>query len=124
MRLKRPTIEEESRAIVLLAFRNGPIENVHAGRARCSRCTKSGITDEEMKQINKTAVNRVWMLLKMRERQPQRYRACVLYGSRITKNWDPPEEDALWRKSCEQLGRLLFEPKKHSTRRGSRGRDE
>jgi hypothetical protein len=95
-RIRKPTLEEEARAIVLLAFRNGPIEGVHAGRARCPGCKRSGITDAEMKQINKVAVNRVWMLLKMRVRNPQLYRASVLYGSVSASDWDAPEEDVQW----------------------------
>jgi hypothetical protein len=101
---------------VLLAFRNGPIEDVHAGRARCPGCKRSGITDAEMKQINKVAVNRVWMLLKMRERNPLLYRASVLYGSGTTSHWDPPEEERQWATTCAYLGAALFGPRKRPAR--------
>jgi hypothetical protein len=115
-RIGKPTLEEEAKAIVLLAFRNGPIEGVHAGRARCPGCKRSGITDAEMKQINKVAVNRVWMLLKMREMNPQLYRASVLYGSGETSHWDPPEEERQWAIARAYLGAALFGPRKRPTR--------
>src|SRR6202030_1864654 len=56
----------EAKAIVVLAFRNGPIEDLHAGKP-CPACEgKSGysrISDAEMKVIMKNAVNRIYSLL-------------------------------------------------------------
>jgi len=50
----------EAKAIVVLAFRNGPIEDMHAGKT-CPTCNgKAGysrISDDEMKLIMKNAVN-------------------------------------------------------------------
>jgi hypothetical protein len=79
---------------VALAFRNGPIESIHAGCVRCPGCRTrlSKITDEEMKRINKSAMNRVWTLLRLRERNPKGYRALVQFGFRTyAAHWDPPE---------------------------------
>jgi hypothetical protein len=87
-------IEREAKGIVLLAFRNGPIEDVHAGRS-CPECAgKQGvsrITDEEMKRIMKTAVSRVWTLLRMRDEAPGEYERLLQWASLQTKAWDPPE---------------------------------
>ena len=56
----------EAKAIVALAFRNGPIEDLHAGKP-CTACEgKAGysrISDAEMKVIMKNAVNRIYSLL-------------------------------------------------------------
>jgi hypothetical protein len=50
----------EAKALVALAFRNGPIEDLHAGRP-CTTCSGnrevSHISDEEMKAIMNSAVN-------------------------------------------------------------------
>ena len=52
-------LAREAKALVALAFRNGPIESVHAGKL-CPTCNGapeySGITDDEMKAIIKSAV--------------------------------------------------------------------
>jgi hypothetical protein len=54
-------LAREAKAIVALAFRNGPIEDVHAGQP-CAACTGkpgvSRISDDEMKLIMKNAVNK------------------------------------------------------------------
>ena len=60
----------EAKMIVALAFRNGPIEDLHAGKV-CPTCSADGaysrISDEEMKGIMKAAVNTVYSLLWKRE---------------------------------------------------------
>jgi hypothetical protein len=84
----------EAKAIVVLAFRNGPIENVHAG-GPCPICEGkaeySHITQEEMKLIMKTAVNQVYKLLRMKVDDPERYERQLTYGERCTYMWDDPE---------------------------------
>ena len=56
-------LAEEANAIAALAFRNGPLEDVHAGR-ECPVCSGkpeySHITRGEMKGIMKNAVNKVY----------------------------------------------------------------
>lgn len=55
----------EAKAIVVLAFRNGPIEDLHTGKT-CPSCGGqtgySRISDDEMKLIMKNAVNHVYRL--------------------------------------------------------------
>lgn len=87
-------LANEAKAIVALAFRNGPIENVHASRV-CPLCTGSSeysrITDEEMKAMMKSAVNAVYKLLLNRDSDADTYRKSIEYGVRFTSRWDDPE---------------------------------
>ena len=84
----------EAKAIVVLAFRNGPIEDLHAGKP-CPACEgKAGyprISDAEMKVIMKNAVNRVYRLLRLKIEDPERYEREIALGERYTTNWDNPE---------------------------------
>jgi hypothetical protein len=84
----------EAKAIVVLAFRNGPIEDVHAGKT-CPACSgKTGysrISDDEMKLIMKNAVNRVYWLLRLKVDDPDTYARQIAHGERSTLNWDDPE---------------------------------
>jgi hypothetical protein len=56
----------EAKALVALAFRNGPIEDIHAGRP-CEICNGrpefSHISDHEMKTLMKSAVDALYRLL-------------------------------------------------------------
>jgi hypothetical protein len=84
----------EAKAIVALAFRNGPIEDLHAGMD-CPRCSGeegySRITDAEMKTIMKKAVSQVFRLLWLRDNQPEEYQRQIRSGSAYTERWDDPE---------------------------------
>jgi hypothetical protein len=84
----------EAKAIVVLAFRNGPIEDVHAGKT-CPTCNgKTGysrISDDEMKLIMKSAVNRVYRLLRLKSDDPSTYAQQIAYGELCTLGWDDPE---------------------------------
>ena len=90
-----PQLAREAKAIVALAFRNGPIENVHAGKL-CPTCSTkpeySRITDEEMKAIMKSAVNRLYALLRLKHRDPEGYTRQIDFGARYVTKWDEPEE--------------------------------
>ena len=84
----------EAKAIVVLAFRNGPIEDLHAG-TRCPACEgKTGysrISDAEIKLIMKSAVNHVYKLLRLKADDPDKYERQIAYGERCTANCDEPE---------------------------------
>lgn len=107
-------LAEEAKAIVVLAFRNGPIEDVHAG-GECEHCAGkreySHITQAEMKRIMKNAVDKVYALLWARTYCPDVYPAIVSAGSRFTLDWDQPERS---RQEIEQLARMadMFSPKR------------
>lgn len=90
---QRRQVAREAKAIVALAFRNGPIENIHAGRP-CPTCSGragySRITDAEMKGIMRNAVNRLYALLLLKSSDPEEYESKIRFGERYTANWDEP----------------------------------
>lgn len=87
-------LASEAKALVALAFRNGPIEAIHAGRP-CVVCSGnpevSHISDEEMKAIMKSAVDTLYRLLWQRDYDPAAYSENVALGRRYTVHWDDPE---------------------------------
>lgn len=92
--VRRQQIATEAKAIVALAFRNGPIEDIHAGQP-CPTCTGchgfSRISDEEMKVIMKNAVDHVYELLVLKAENPEEYESKIRFGERYTARWDDPE---------------------------------
>jgi hypothetical protein len=84
----------EAKAIVALAFRNGPIENLHAG-VECPACKEdpnvSHISQTEMKALMKSAVDRVYKLLWLKGHDPDAYQEQIAFGSRYTSRWDEPK---------------------------------
>jgi hypothetical protein len=86
-------VAREAKALVALAFRNGPIENVHAGKT-CPTChgktEYSHITQDEMRQITKNAVDHVYRFLLVKEHDPKAYEALLGVGERYTEAWDEP----------------------------------
>lgn len=88
---------EEAKALVALAFRNGPTEDVHTGR-ECPTCAGraaySRITQREMKRIIKKAVDKVYALLWIRTHCPEVYGTVVKAGCRFATDWDAPERCA------------------------------
>jgi hypothetical protein len=91
-----PQLAAEAKGIVALAFRNGPIEDVHAGK-ECPNCAGkveySHITEDEMKNIMKRAVDAVYNLLWLKQNNPKKYEAMVESGNRYTRSWDEPRGD-------------------------------
>ena len=91
----RPHLAQEAKAIVALAVRNGPIEDLHAG-AQCPSCSEqsaySHITDDEMKAIIKTAVDRVYQLLRLKAEDGVEYGRQIAFGNTYTRAWDEPKE--------------------------------
>lgn len=89
-----PDLTVEAKALVALAFRNGPIEELHAG-ITCPVCNGKTemphISDEEMKRLMKSAVNALYRLLWQREYEPAHYQENLTLGHRYTLHWDDPE---------------------------------
>lgn len=58
-----PDLAAEAKALVALAFRNGPIEALHAGKP-CPMCSGkadvSHVSDDEMKAVMKSAVDTLY----------------------------------------------------------------
>jgi hypothetical protein len=69
------THRDEANAIVAFAFRNGPIEDLHAGKYSeiLEDKSLSRITDAEMKELMLFACEKVELLLQMREADPAGY---------------------------------------------------
>jgi hypothetical protein len=86
-------VAREAKAIVALAFRNGPIENLHSGKV-CPTCDGnreySHISQEEMRLIMKSAVDRVYTYLLLKENDEGGYDALMSFGEKYTKAWDEP----------------------------------
>ena len=85
----------EAKSVVALAFRKGPIEDVHAGK-ECPTCAGkseySHITQAEMKNITKQAVDTVYKLLWLKQNDPEKYEGTTLeFGNRYTRFWDEPK---------------------------------
>ena len=89
-----PDLAAETKALVVLAFRNGPIEDLHAGKP-CAVCSGksevSHISDDEMKILMKMAVDNLYRLLWQRDYDPVAYNESLTFGRRQTLHWDAPE---------------------------------
>jgi hypothetical protein len=87
-------LAREAKAVVALAFRNGPIEDVHAGEP-CPVCSGrpgvSRISDDEMRLIMKNAVNCLYRLLRLKSSDPEKYEREIAYGELCAAKWDEPE---------------------------------
>ena len=52
------------------------------------------ISDDEMKRINKRAVNRASLLMRLKEEYPKAYETYLAANAAVyCKDWDEPEED-------------------------------
>ena len=83
-----PEIAAEAKALVALAFRNGPIEDLHAGRlcpTCCDRPEFSHISDDEIKTVMKAAVDSLFRLLWQREFDPPRPSRLPLHGEQAPR---------------------------------------
>ncbi len=89
-----PDLAIEAKALVVLAFRTGPIEDLHAGKP-CAVCggkpEVSHISDDEMKVVMKSAVDALYRLLWQRDCDPVAYNEALAFGRRHTIHWDDPE---------------------------------
>jgi hypothetical protein len=89
-----PEIAAEAKALMALAFRNGSIEDLHAGRL-CPECSGkpeySHISDEEIRAVMKAAVDSMYRLLWQRQFDPEKYARNIAFGMRYVRHWDEPE---------------------------------
>ena len=92
-----PKLAQEAKATVLLALRNGLLEDLHAG-APCPTCcgntAYSHITQVEMRELMKQSVNRVYALLWCKETNPKNYDDLVEGARLFTATWDEPQGTA------------------------------
>ena len=87
-----------------LALRDGPIEDVHAGRT-CptyhDQPQYSGITQSEMKKIMTNAVNSVYTLLKLQQDEPKVFAEFIQIGATFASDSDEPIFDTTLREFRE-----------------------
>ena len=84
------TLREEANAITCIAFRNGFLEELHAGQSSPILGQKefSHITDEEMKKLMIEASAKVEQLLQLKEEDPKEYwRQIEFFVKNYTKQW-------------------------------------
>jgi hypothetical protein len=82
MKMRESPLELEAKGLTAIAFRNGPIEDIHS---------KGKISQSEMKHIMKHAVNWLWYLLSLKETNPILYLAMVCMNAQIyASQWDEP----------------------------------
>lgn len=85
------SLRDEANAIVAYAFRNGPLEDLHAGEHSelVEDDRYSRITDEEMKRLMIFACEKVEALLQLKEEDPAKYYATIKsYGARYCPRWE------------------------------------
>ena len=74
-----------------MAFRNGPIEDLHAGKSSelLSNSELSRITDDEMKAIMINAREQVAKLLDLKETDPEQYyKTLMAYNHMYCQRWE------------------------------------
>ena len=88
------TLRDEANAIVAMAFRNGPIEDLHAGKLSdlLSNPDLSRITDDEMKTLMINACEQVAKLLELKDTEGDQLFARVISvgKSRVKLDFNHP----------------------------------
>lgn len=85
------TLREEANAIVAHVFRNGFLEELHAGITdeKFLDPKYSRITDEEMKKLMLECCDKMVKLLKLQEENPQAYKHFLWQNNRsYCRNWE------------------------------------
>jgi hypothetical protein len=85
------TLRDEANALAAYAFRNGPLETLHAGKSYTllSDPSLSRITEDEMKELMIYASERLEDLLKLRESDPASYKHLVqAYALMYCRAWN------------------------------------
>ncbi len=84
-------IRDEANALAAFAFRNGPIERLHAGKPSplLNDPTLSRITDDEMRELMINATEMLAALLALRESDPDKYRRFIHdYALKYCRRWE------------------------------------
>lgn len=84
------TTRDEANALTAFAFRNGFLEDLHAGKPLPS-AQQSGfsrISDDEMRRLMIEASQKLTQLLKMKQQHPQKYEAFIRQYNKIyCRSW-------------------------------------
>jgi hypothetical protein len=84
------TYRDQANVLTLLAFRNGPIEDLHAGKDSPLLEDKalSRITDAEMKTLMIAASSKLAELLALRDDDPESFAALLAGNWHQVRNWE------------------------------------
>jgi hypothetical protein len=85
------SIRDEANALTACAFRNGPLEDLHAGKKSplLEDRNLSRITDAEMKLLMINASEKLANLLRMRDVKPDTYEHFIqAYAFMYCREWD------------------------------------
>jgi hypothetical protein len=85
------TIRDEANTLVAWAFRNGPIENLHAGKYSplLEDPQLSRITNAEMKALMLNACRQLAKLLELKESNPAEYAWRIMaYNDDYCRSWE------------------------------------
>jgi hypothetical protein len=85
------TIRDEANALTAYAFRNGFLEDLHAGKSSLltDDLSLSRITNSEMKKLMIEASEKLAEILKLREINPESYKAFVQgYAYMYCQEWN------------------------------------
>ncbi|MCE9554683.1 MAG: hypothetical protein K8T91_15105 [Planctomycetes bacterium] len=84
------TVRDEANALAAWAFRNGPLEDLHAGEHSPLLEDKrySRITDQEMKELMLSACKQMERLLRMKQDNPDVYWLKLMeYAHSYCRDW-------------------------------------
>ncbi len=84
------TFRDEANALTVLAFRNGFLEELHAGRYHPALDDPevSRISNDEMKRLMIETSERLAKLLHLKETNPEEYLKQLDFAWRYCRNWD------------------------------------
>jgi len=84
------TYRDQANVLTLLAFRNGPIEDLHAGKYSplLEDPELSRITDDEMKKLMIAASAKLAELLELRDSDPDAFAQLLSANWRQVKKWE------------------------------------
>ena len=84
------TYRDQANVMTLLAFRNSPLEDLHAGKYSplLEDPALSRITDEEMKTLMIAASSKLAELLSQRDTDPDAFAQLLAVSWRQVRNWD------------------------------------
>jgi hypothetical protein len=84
------TVRDEANALTAFAFRNGMLEDLHAGKSSplTADPSLSRITNAEMKDLMIEASGKLAELLALRETEPKKYQRFIQsYGIIYCRSW-------------------------------------
>lgn len=103
----------KAKALVCIAFRDGPIEQIHDGHTTCPTCSGddrySHISQAQIRDIMRSAVNRLYDLLLLERDHPDTFQVLMHIGRINTTDWDDPVPDPKYAKAPALIQEILQE---------------